>query len=133
MNLLELYDIAAENGVDVDHLKLKTMKAFSVPGNIVIDLSQLPTLAELKVCLSHELGHELRSAFYNIRNTLETRERQEERANRWAVENLIPVEDLKAAVESGCKTTYELAEYFDVTEDFIREACRIHKLEGKIK
>ena len=132
MNLLELYDLAASHGIGVDHMKLRTMKAFSVPGNIVIDMAQLPTLAETKVCFSHELGHELKAAFYNIKNTLETRERQEERATRWAVDTLIPAEALTKAVRAGYKEVYELAEYFDVTEDFVREAYSIHKLKGNI-
>ena len=79
MNILELYDLAAENNIQIDHRRIKTMPSFSIPGSIAIDLSQLKTLAETKVCFSHELGHEFKSAFYNLRNTLETRGRQEER------------------------------------------------------
>lgn len=132
LNLLELYDIAAANNIDVDHINLKTMTAFSLPGNIVIDLSQLKTLAETKVCMAHELGHEMKSAFYNIKNIFETRERQEERATRWAVDALIPVERLKQAFKEGYSEVYELADYFDVTEDFVRDAVRIHKLRGDL-
>ena len=133
MNILELYDLAAENNIQIDHRRLNTMKSFAIPGNIIIDLSQLQTLAETKVCLSHELGHEFKSAFYNIRNTFETRERQEERANRWAVHNLLPVSDLKCAVESGITEVWELAEHFDVTEDFIRDALRLYTMEGTLE
>ena len=133
MNILELYDLAAENNIQIDHKQLKTMQSFALPGNIAIDLSQLQTLAETKVCLSHELGHEFKNAFYNLRNTFETRERQEERANRWAVHNLLPVSDLKRAVESGITEVWELAEHFDVTEDFIRDALRLYTMEGTLE
>lgn len=133
MNILELYDLAAENNIQIDHRRIKTMIAFSIPGSIAIDLSQLQTLAETKVCLSHELGHEFKNAFYNLRNTFETRERQEERANRWAIHNLLPVSDLKCAVESGITEVWELAEHFDVTEDFIRDALRLYTMEGSLE
>ena len=133
MNILELYDLAAENNIQIDHRRIKTMIAFSIPGSIAIDLSQLQTLAETKVCLSHELGHEFQNAFYNLRNTFETRERQEARANRWAVHNLLPVSDLNRAVESGITEIWELAEHFDVTEDFIREALRLYTMEGTLE
>ena len=133
MNILELYDLAAENNIQIDHRRIKTMIAFSIPGSIAIDLSQLQTLAETKVCLSHELGHEFQNAFYNIRNTFETRERQEARANRWAVHNLLPVSDLNRAVKSGITEIWELAEHFEVTEDFIREALRLYTMEGTLE
>ena len=45
---------------------------------------------------------------------------------------MIPAEALTKAVRAGYKEVYELAEYFDVTEDFVREAYRIHKLKGNI-
>ena len=131
-NLMELYDIALGNDVEVYDKKLNTMKAFSLPGSIVIDSKQLPTTAELKVCFAHELGHELKSAFYNIRNTLETRGRQEERATRWAVDTLVPADLLLSVIEKGYTEIYELAEYFNVTEDFIRDAIRIHQQRGDL-
>lgn len=133
MNILELYDIAEKSGIEVDHMKLKTMKAFSVPGNIVIDMSQLSTLAETKVCFGHELGHEMKAAFYELKNTLETRSRQEERANRWAIHTLVPFDDLMQAVDNGITLIWELAEHFDVTEEFINTALRIYACEGYIE
>ena len=132
MNLLELYDTASKNDVKIYHMNLKAMKAFSLPNNIVIDMSQLKTLAETKVCFAHELGHEMKSAFYTVKNTLETRERQEARADRWAVDNILPLDELKQAVSKGYTEIWELAEYFDVTEDFVKKALDIHNRRGDL-
>ena len=38
------------------------------------------------------------------------------------VKKLIPKDELEEAVQSGMKTSWELAEYFGVTEDFMKKA-----------
>ena len=37
------------------------------------------------------------------------------------------------AVESGITEVWELAEHFDVTEDFIRDALRLYTMEGTLE
>ena len=125
-----LYTIAEENNINVYEIKMKKLKAISIPGKIGLDKSKMQNESEVNVCLAHELGHQFKNAFYDISSTLETRERQEALAARWAVNELIPVEKLLDAFRSGHTEVYDLAEYFEVTEDFIREAVRIHQISG---
>lgn len=132
MTLLELYELAEENNIEVCDVRLRTMKAFAVPGTIAIDTEQCETSAEEKVCLGHEMGHEMRDAFYCVKSKYETLERQEERAKRWSVDKLVPAHELKKALENVSTEIYELAEYFNVTEDFIRDAFRIYRVRGLI-
>ncbi|MFR1498969.1 MAG: ImmA/IrrE family metallo-endopeptidase, partial [Monoglobus pectinilyticus] len=68
--------------------------------------------------------------FYNITSTFETMGRQEERAKRWAVENVITYDKLNEAIKKGIREIWELADYFNVTEDFIRDAVGVFKLQG---
>ena len=72
--------------------------------------------------LSHELGHCVTGSFYNIYAAIDYRRRHENRADKWAISTLIPVDDLDDAVAQGCTEVWELAERFGVTEDFIRKA-----------
>lgn len=129
----DLYGIAAESNIAVYNLKMKKAKAISIPGKIGIDESKMQNHSELNVCLAHELGHQFKNAFYDLSSTFETRERQEARATRWAVNELVPVDELLKAFESGHTEVYDLAEYFGVTEDFIRNAFYIYEASGEIE
>ena len=75
-----------------------------------------------RVHLSHELGHCVTGSFYNRYAAVDCRQRHEHQADKWAVQVLIPVDDLDRAVAEGCTEIWELAERFGVTEDFIRKA-----------
>jgi len=57
----------------------------------------------------------------------ETRERCEERAKRWTILSLIPEEELEKALKKGYTESWELAEYFDLPEDFVRKAVKYYR------
>lgn len=61
-------------------------------------------------------------SFYSIHTAIDSRQRHENKADKWAVKHLIPVENLDAAIASGCTEIWELAEYFGVTEQFVQKA-----------
>lgn len=75
-----------------------------------------------RVHLSNELGHCVTRSFYYIYAAVEYRQRHENRADKWAVTALIPVDALDDAVADGCTEVCELAERFQVTEEFVRKA-----------
>ena len=79
-----------------------------------------------RVHLSHELGHCVTGSFYNIHAAIDHRQRHENRANKWAIQTLIPVEALDDAIAEGCTEVWELAERFQVTEEFIRKAVCLY-------
>ena len=82
----------------------------------------LGPLAQETVCLAHELGHCETGSFYNQYAALDVRQRHENRADKWAIQHLIPVEDLDEAVVEGCEDIPALSEHFCVTEDLMRKA-----------
>ncbi|AFM43006.1 putative Zn peptidase [Desulfosporosinus acidiphilus SJ4] len=75
--------------------------------------------------LAEEIGHFYTAARTNILTVhtsanLQTIENQDERkAAQYATDLLIPDSELIKALESGCRSCFELAEYFDVTEWFM--------------
>nr|DAO88770.1 MAG TPA: IrrE protein [Caudoviricetes sp.] len=132
VELLDLYIEAEENDVDimsVDTDVTKSMSVMSDLDNCYIGLNPLmiDTTAEEKVLLAHELGHCMTGAFYNQYSKLDIREKHERRADKWAIKKLIPVDELKRAVKSGRESRYELAEYFNVTEDFMQKAMDYYR------
>lgn len=128
----KLYQIANEEHICIDYHPMKKLSAFSLSRTIVIDPSKIRSRRKLKECLAHEIGHHKRNAFYKISSSLETKEWQEERATRWAVQELIPAQDLKEALRQGYTEIWQLAEYFDVSEEFMSEAVRVHTVKGNI-
>lgn len=127
LELLDYYDIAEECNIDIHYLKLKTITAASVPEHILLNPDKIKTRLQLKDCLGHELGHCMTGSFYQIDNPLDLRERHEVRADRWRMKKEIPYIEYKKALKKGITELWELAEYFDVTEDFMRKTAEFYR------
>lgn len=131
----ELYEIAEKSGTEIICCDLPKVRSASVRTQsgrcfIGIDPFGIETTSEERVHLAHEIGHCELLAFYNAYSPLEIRERHEARANRWAASKLVPVGELTEALEHGINEIWSLAEYFGVTEDFMRKALEIHRTHG---
>ena len=125
--LLDLYEYAEDQGIDVDWVPLEQATSLSIPlpdGSYAIAANpwKLDTLEQETVCLAHELGHCKTGSFYNRHAALDIRQKHENRADKWAIQHLIPVEDLDEAVVEGCEDIPALSEHFCVTEDLMRKA-----------
>lgn len=131
MQLNELYTYAEDKGVTVISYKMPKSEAMSVMYNgrcfIGIDPFTLTTYADEKVKLGHEIGHCEMGAFYNEYSPLSLRSQCERRADIWAIKNLVPKDELVEALKKGYTEIWQLAEYFDVTEDFMRMATEYYK------
>lgn len=130
MKTEKLYKIAEENNIKLDYFPLPENKSVCVKYGeaFFIGIDAQLTRADERVCLAHELGHCQTSAFYNIYSPLDIRQKHENRADKWAVACLIPKADLLKAIKAGHSEPSELAEFFCVTEDFIKKAIAIHGL-----
>lgn len=125
--LLELYDLAEQNGITVDGFELDSRESMSVMDTdgacyIALDPFQLDSSQDEKIKLAHEMGHCMTGSFYNRYATRDLRQRHENHANKWAIERLVPKDELDDAVANGYTDLYTLAEHFDVSVDFMRMA-----------
>ena len=66
-------------------------------------------------------------SFYNVYSPCDSRQRHENRADRWAIKKLITEDELERAVKKGYTELWELAEFFNVTEDLMRKAVSLYK------
>ena len=126
MELCQLYELAEQENIPVLPFPLPQTGSMSVMDDsgqccVGMDPSVRDGGISERVHLSHELGHCLTGSFYNIYAAVDCRQRHENRANKWAIQALIPVEELDDAIALGCTEVWELAERFQVTEDFIRK------------
>ncbi len=130
VELDDLYDYADEHDISVDLFSMNYAESLSEPignGAIAIDPFKIKSSADEKVKLAHELGHCEVGAFYNRYSPYDLVERHERRADKWAIKRLIPKLELDSAVAAGRSGVWELAELFNVTEDFMRKAIAFYQ------
>ena len=127
-NIQELYDICSRENITIDFIDCPKCGAISLFGSggcaIGID-SQTPARL-LKERTAHEIGHCVKGAFYNRYATADNISQHEYRADKWAIENLIPKSELIKAIKKNLDSIYLLAQHFDVSEDFMIKACRYY-------
>ena len=130
MNTIELYQQAEAADVPVLSLDIPENKSMSIQTGrrcyIGMDYGVLEDDATTKVHLAHELGHCMVGAFYNRWAALDVRQKHENRADRWAIEHVIPADELAAAVADGYTDLWSLADYFGVTEPFMRKVVCLY-------
>lgn len=84
------------------------------------------TEAQERTQLAHEIGHCETGSFYSRYIKVDSRQRHENRADKWAVKKMISAEALDEAVAQGYTELWNLAEHFNVTEDFIKKAVCLY-------
>lgn len=127
MEISALYDIAAQQNIDVIPYPLWENGSMSIMTDqgqcfIGIDPRIQDGTAQEMVHMAHELGHCVTGSFYNRYAAIDHRLRHENKADKWAIQRVIPMESLDEAVAQGCTELWELAEWFHVTEDFMKKA-----------
>ena len=127
METRDLYRYAEKNQIEILEYSLPYCGSMSVMDEsgtcfIGMDVAVLDGDAVEKVHLAHELGHCATGSFYSLHTAVDSRQRHENRADKWAVRKLITSAALDDAVADGCTEFWELAERFGVTEDFVRKA-----------
>lgn len=126
MTTAELYAEAERSDVPVMAMPLPKTRSISLCTDrrcyIAIDETAMQTEAELRVHLGHELGHCETGAFYSRYAACDVPQKHENTADKWAIEHLITADALDDAVAAGNTEMWQLAEYFDVTEEFMRKA-----------
>lgn len=125
----DLYDLADQLGITVLSFPLPNCKSLSLENKddyyIGIDEKQLESSKEERVHIAHELGHCVTGSFYNEFSPIDNRGKCEATADRWAVRKLVDKDILISLLKSGMDV-WEIAEYFNVTEDFIRKSYYLY-------
>ena len=127
----DLYHLARKENIEVISFPMAENGSMSILQEdglcfIGMDASVQDGGIQERVHLSHELGHCITGSFYNRYAAMDCRQRHENRADKWAIEQLITVDALDEAIADGCTEVWELAERFEVTEDFVKKAVCYH-------
>ena len=125
MELEQLYKLAEDRGVHVMDFSLPENKAVTIDMGkecfVGVDPEVFGRECEEKVVLAHEMGHIATGGLYSVEADKTSRKKQEARAEKWAIERLVPKEALKDAIKNGCQDVQSLAEHFGVTEEYMSQ------------
>lgn len=136
--LNKLYNLAEKQNYDIIDCDLTTINqkgmVFKIKDktSILIDYDKINTVAEEKVIAAHEIAHAETNTFYNFNSTDRYINKCEYQATKWAVKNLIPFSEYLEALKNGIVEKWQLAEHFNVTEDFILKTHYIYQCQGLI-
>lgn len=125
--MYKLLQKAEEAGITVLYCDIPCNKSISIEDDhgdfVLMDYSLSCSDVSGRVHLAHEIGHSMTGAFYNPYAACDIRKKHENRADKWAIKQLIPREAFQFALDRGISELWELAEYFNVTEDFMKKAA----------
>ena len=132
MTLVSLYQLAEAESISIEVFPLHSREALSYMDTdgtcyIAIDPEQLKSTQDETLKLAHEMGHCITGSFYNKWAVCDIRQKHEKRADKWAIEKLIPEDELKEALKCGYTAPWELAIHFDVSEAFMCKALHWYK------
>ena len=132
----DLFRVAKAYDIQIEYTRLPHDESLSTQVNeeyiVLMDYALIHKQAAERVHAAHELGHCITGSFYNLYAPLDVRKKHENIANRWAIKKLVPLSLLLKALKHGIVEVWELAEAFDVTEDFMRKAVEYYKEEAYI-
>lgn len=87
----------------------------------------IDTSAEKSCVLAEELGHYYTTTGDILDQSTVTNRKQELRARLWAYNKQIGLSGIISACKHGCRNLCEMAEYLDVTEEFLNEALSAYQ------
>ncbi len=85
------------------------------------------TEADKACVLAEELGHHATTYGNIIDQSSVMNRKQERRARVWAYYLMLQFEDIIRAYEHGCQSRYDIAEYLNISEEFLQDAINYYK------
>ena len=125
MNYEKLLDEAQEENLIVKEFSLRANKG-RIKGNRVAIRKNMPTIEKACV-LAEELGHHYTTQGDILEQNTVDATKQEQRARLWAYDKMIGLQGIINAYKHGCSSLHEMADYLDITEEFLREALQRYR------
>lgn len=91
-----------------------------------LDIDKIKTVTDENMALGHEWGHFITGSTHLVGASAELTNWCERKAYKAQIRTLIPFDELDNAVLSGKTSVFDLAEHFDVTEKFVKDALNYY-------
>lgn len=131
--LVDVYEKIQNEKIEVFTRSMKPCDAATVEVEgeygIFIDRKKITNKQDEFMALSHEYGHCKSGATHELCSPYQLIGQHENRANRAAVHEFLPYEKLINAVNKGNTESWQLAEYLDMPEQFIKMAIDLYETE----
>lgn len=126
MTYEELLDKANREGIEIfENNYIGKLKGLYLDGTITIN-SNIKNDVEKRCILAEELGHYYKN-HGDIRDQSKVENIKQERiARAWGYKKLVGITKLIDAYKQGVKNRFELAQYLNVTEEYIEEVLRYY-------
>lgn len=112
------------NIVEMDLSEISGLKGLYYAGNIAIEKNLSST--EKSCVLAEELGHHY-TTYGNIMDQKDTQNRKQElRARLYGYDMQIGLIGIVECYKHHCRSLYEMAEYLQVTEEYLQEALECY-------
>lgn len=122
----ELLEEANSSGLVVREKTLSSSDGLIYKNRIAIS-NGLDTSTEKACVLAEELGHHYTTVGNIVDMTDAQNRKQERQARLWAYNKQIGLAGIIRAFEVGCQDMHEIAEYLEVTEEFLHEAIECYR------
>ena len=130
MTYEQLLNTASENGLTVKEQPLIQHDGL-IKGKRIAIRKDISTQAEKSCVLAEELGHHNTTVGDILDQTTVSNRKQEYRARLYGYNLKIGLMGIIRAYEAGCRNLYEMAEYLDTTEEYLKEALDCyHSIHG---
>lgn len=111
--------------LEMDLSKVKGLKGLYIDGCIAVEKAL--TDKEKGCILAEEIGHHLTSVGNILDQRSTVNRKQEHKARAVGYDIKIGLSGLIGAYEAGCRKKYEVAEYLDVTEEYLDDALQYYR------
>lgn len=98
-----------------------------IKGKRIAIRQDIPTLAQKADILAEELGHYHTTSGCIVKQDCTENRKQERSARLWAYNKRIGLSGIVKAFKAHCNTVYDMAEYLDVSEEFLSDALACYE------
>ena len=121
LNYEQLLTVADQAGLQVKAKALQNHDGL-LKGKRIAIRKDIETQAEKSCVLAEELGHYFTSAGNILDQTDIVNRKQEYRARLYGYNLQIGLRGIISAHTAGCRNLYEMADYLDIIEEYLKEA-----------
>lgn len=125
MDFETLLDDADAEGLTIKERPFRTYDGRTKGKNIYLRKDM--NFTEKKCVLAEELGHHHTSVGDILDMSDAGNRKQERQARLWGYNKLIGLSGLIKAYEAGCQNRFEVAEYLDVTDEYLSECLDAYR------
>lgn len=127
MNAYEQLLSSSGKNIIVVEKNFKSQAKGLCKGNKIGISKAISTSTEKACILAEELGHYYTTVGNILDQSSVSNRKQELRARMWAYNRQIGLLGIIKSYEHGCRNLYDMAEYLEVTEEFLKDALERYR------